>query len=70
MFERKLMMAGIQRQRDLLRELIGQLEVSPRFDADSGLFYDRITDQVVSNLKGLRKLKKDYRKHQIRECAN
>jgi len=70
MFERKLMISGIQRQRELLRELIGQLEVSPYFDADSGLFYDRVTDQVVSNLKELRKLKRDYWKNQKQELMN
>lgn len=70
MFEKKLMITGLQKQSEILRELIGHLEVTPRFDADSGLFYDRMTHQVVKNLKRLRALKKNYREHWHEEMMN
>ena len=70
MYQKKLMINGLQKQRNLLKELIGHLETAPRFDADSGLFYDRLTHEVVRNLRKLRGLKKDYQEHWQQEGLN
>jgi len=58
MYQKKLMINGLQKQRTMLKELIGHLEQTPRFDADSGLFYDRLTQEVVRNLRKLKRVEK------------
>ncbi len=60
MFEKELMIAGIRKQHDLLRDLIEGLEAKPRFDAFDLSFYEERTKQVARNLKRLRRIKADY----------
>lgn len=60
MFEKKLMIAGLRKQQDLIGELIGHLEERAKLDPSDGRLYDNKTTLVARNLRKLRKIKKSY----------
>lgn len=60
MFERQLMIAGLQKQYDLLLGLIQEIENKPKLDLSGGLTFDRETKRVANNLRRLRKIKANY----------
>lgn len=60
MYESELVLSGLKKQHHLLNDLINHLESRSHFDyADYG-FCDERTKKVASNLRKLRKIKRDY----------
>jgi len=64
MFEKELVISGLSRQHDLLKELIDQLEMKPNFDTEDCYFYSERTGTVASNLRRLRRIKSQYDRYQ------
>ncbi len=60
MFERRLVIAGIRKQRHILENLIEELEARYGLDDKDSFLYEVMTKRVESNLKKLRKIKNDY----------
>ena len=60
MFERKLMLSGLQRQRQLLAILISELEKKPVLDFQDQRSCGEKTQEVAGNLRKLRKIKDSY----------
>ncbi|MBI3316737.1 MAG: hypothetical protein HYZ85_01860 [Candidatus Omnitrophica bacterium] len=60
MFERKLMISGLRRQRQIIDELILSLEKTPCLDSPDFFHYERTSRQLIRNLNRLRKIKADY----------
>lgn len=60
MFIRNLVISGLRKQHTLLDELIEHLEGKQRLDNDDRYLYGETTNQVVRNLKELRKIKSRY----------
>lgn len=60
MFEKKLMLAGLKKQNQLLKELIGGLEAKSHLDSSDWNLYHQRSGQIARNLRKLRKFKKSY----------
>ncbi|HTL48424.1 MAG TPA: hypothetical protein VL688_10250 [Verrucomicrobiae bacterium] len=63
MFEKPLLISGLNRQIDLLGELLQQMEERSSLKSeDNTFFYDR-TRHVAQNLRKLRQIERNYRFH-------
>ena len=63
MFEREMMISGLQRQRDLLAELIREIEDKQILNSlDLDFCHDK-TQRVARNLRKLRRIREDYFLH-------
>ena len=60
MIERKLMISGLTRQRNLLAGLIEEIERKPSLDLIDATLYQERTRLVAGNLRKLRKIKEGY----------
>lgn len=60
MFEKELMILGLRKQKGLLNQLVEELESKPRFDDFETSVYRARTEQIVRNLRKLRKIAKHY----------
>lgn len=65
MFYKSLMISGLRKQNQLLKDLLNHLESKPNFEIEDCLFYDSRTHLVANNLKRLRAIKEHYRKFLI-----
>ena len=61
MIGRNLMLSGLLRQRQLLGELIQELEQKSSYRRDDFEFCHARTTDIAKNLKKLRKMKDNYR---------
>ena len=55
MFEKEMMIAGLRKQRDTLKELIDDLEEKPRFRDEDMEYCGEVLKKVESTLKRLRR---------------
>lgn len=63
MFEKPLIISGLNRQITLLSELIQEMEDGcPLKSEDNSFWYNR-TRRVAANLRKLRQMEKNYRSH-------
>jgi hypothetical protein len=60
MFEREMMISGLQKQQQLLENLIREIESKPAFRVPDLDFMQERTKKVANNLRRLRKIKSDY----------
>lgn len=60
MFERQLMIAGLQKQYDLLASLIEEIENKPTLRIEDVDFCQARTRRIANNLRRLRKIKSNY----------
>ncbi len=60
MFEREMVIQGLRKQRNLLENLIVEIEQRPVFDLDSFALTEEHTKTVTRNLKKLRQIKNNY----------
>ncbi len=58
MFEREVLIAGVNRQRDLLRELTEELEKKNRLEDHDFLYTEAHLKRVESSLRRLRQVKR------------
>ena len=58
------MIANLRKQRDLLTDLMTQLNENDELETGPRLLYDQVTKRVEDNLKELKKLRKEYAEHQ------
>ncbi len=61
MFARQMMISGLQKQQELLSNLILEIENKPRLDFFDWNFCEERTKKVANNLRKLRKIKSSYR---------
>ena len=68
MFEREMILSGLQKQRNLLSGLIDELEKNQDLNRN---LYEGHTRQVAQNLRKLRRIKKNYFdfRESIRFCS-
>ncbi len=60
MFEREMMIQGLRKQRNILVDLIVELEQRPVLDLDSACLTHERTKTVSKNLRKLREIKDNY----------
>lgn len=60
MFEREMILSGLQRQRDILSQVIQEIESRPSLDVNVWSFCDAKAGEVAKNLRKLRKIKQNY----------
>lgn len=60
MCEQQLMLSGLERQREMLCELIRQLEGTAHFNTDEHGYFEARTYELANNLKKLRRIKDEY----------
>ncbi len=60
MFERELIILGLEKQKRLLGDLINGLETKPQFSDFDLSYYEYRTRQVAQNLRKLRRIKNNY----------
>jgi len=64
MFRKPFLISGLKRQAALLSELLEQMEQSPSASSGNQLFFYNRARLVASNLKKLRRLERNYRRHE------
>ncbi len=55
MFEREIIIAGLRKQRDALRELVQELEEKPRLENQDMLYCEEVLKKMESTLRRLRR---------------
>ena len=60
MFEREMVIQGLRKQKNLLENLIVEIEQRPVFDLDSFALTEEHTQTVTRNLRKLRQIKNNY----------
>jgi len=60
MFVRQMMISGLQKQQELLKNLIAKIESKPSLEVSDWNFCETRAKKVASNLRKLRKIKSNY----------
>ena len=63
MFVRQMMISGLEKQRELLKGLILEIENKSQWEMSDWNFCNEKTKRVANNLRRLRKIKSDYAEH-------
>ena len=65
-FQMEFMIAGARRQKQMIEELVSDLESKPRYEDEDVRYLEVVLEKVERNLKNLRKACADNRGFSIR----